>query len=77
MIAAYVLVQTEVGKAAVVVAALRDLPGVSEAAGLAGPYDVILRTEARSIDELGRRVVSRIQVLDGVQRTVTCPIIPV
>jgi DNA-binding Lrp family transcriptional regulator len=77
MIAAYVLVQTEVGKAAVVVAALRDLPGVSEAASLAGPYDVILRTEAGSIDELGRRVVSRIQVLDGVQRTVTCPIIPV
>jgi DNA-binding Lrp family transcriptional regulator len=77
MIAAYVLIQTEVGEAAVVVAALRDLPGISDAASVAGPYDVIVRTEARSIDELGRLVVSRIQVLDGVGRTVTCPIIPV
>jgi len=76
MIAAYVLIQTEVGKAAAVVAALRDLPGASDAASVAGPYDVIVRTEARNIDELGRLVVSRIQVLDGVGRTLTCPIIP-
>jgi DNA-binding Lrp family transcriptional regulator len=76
VIAAYVLIQTEVGKAPAVVAALRDLPGVSGAASVAGPYDVILRTEARSIDELGRRVVSRIQIVDGVRHTVTCPIIP-
>jgi DNA-binding Lrp family transcriptional regulator len=75
MIAAYVLIQTEVGKAAAVVAALRSLPGVSDAASLAGPYDVILRAEARSIDELGRLVVSRIQALGGVARTTTCPII--
>jgi DNA-binding Lrp family transcriptional regulator len=75
MIAAYVLIQTEVGTAAAVVAALRDLPGVSAAASLAGPYDVIVRTEARNIDELGRLVVSRIQGFAGVARTTTCPII--
>jgi hypothetical protein len=38
-----------------------DLPGVSAAASVAGPYDVILRAEARTIDRLGRLVVSRIQ----------------
>ena len=75
MIAAYVLIQTEVGKAAAVVAAFRGVPGLSDAASVAGPYDVIARVEARNIDELARLVISRIQALDGVARTLTCPII--
>jgi DNA-binding Lrp family transcriptional regulator len=75
VIAAYVLIQTEVGKAAIVAAALRDLPGVSETASVAGPYDVIARAEARDIDELGKLVASGVQVLDGVTRTVTCTVV--
>lgn len=46
MIAAYFLIQTQAGKAALVAAALRDLPGVLETASLAGPYDVIARAQA-------------------------------
>jgi hypothetical protein len=46
VIAAYILIQTETGKAAVVAAALRDLPGVWDTASLAGPYDVIARAQA-------------------------------
>ena len=75
MIAAYILIQTETGKAAVVAAALRDLPGVSDTASLAGPYDVIARAQAPGIDELARLVTSRVQALDGVSRTMTCPVI--
>jgi DNA-binding Lrp family transcriptional regulator len=75
MIAAYVLIQTEVGQAAEVAAALRDLPGVSEAVSVTGPYDVIARAEARNIDELARLIVSRVQVLGGVARTLTCPVV--
>jgi DNA-binding Lrp family transcriptional regulator len=75
VIAAYVLIQTEVGKAAIVAGALRDVPGVSETASLAGPYDVIARAEARDIDELGKLVASGVQVLDGVTRTVTCTVV--
>ena len=75
MIAAYILIQAEAGKAAIVAAALRDLPGVSEAASLAGPYDVIARAQARDIDELGKLVTSRVQALDGVKRTMSCPVI--
>jgi DNA-binding Lrp family transcriptional regulator len=52
VIAAYVLIQTEVGRAAIVAAALRELPGVSETASVAGPYDVLARAGARDIDEL-------------------------
>jgi DNA-binding Lrp family transcriptional regulator len=75
LIAAYVLIETEVGHAARVAAALRDVPGVSEAASVTGPYDVIVRVEARNIDELGRLVVSRVQAVGGVARTMTCPVI--
>ena len=75
MIAAYILIQTEVGKAAVVAAALGGLPGVLEAASVAGPYDVIARAQAQDIDELAKLAASRVQTLDGVTRTISCPVI--
>jgi len=75
VIAAYILIQTEAGKAAIVAAALRELPGVSETASLAGPYDVIARAQARNIDELAKLVTSRVQALDGVSRTMSCPVV--
>ena len=75
MIAAYILIQTEAGQAAAVAAALRDLPGVSETATLAGPYDVMARAQARDIDELAKLVTSQVQALDGVSRTMSCPVV--
>ena len=75
MIAAYILIQAEAGKAAMVAAALRDLPGVSETASVAGPYDVIARAQAWDIDELGRLVATRVRALDGVTRTLTCTVV--
>ena len=74
MIVAYILIQTEAGKAAVVAAALGGLPGVVEAASVAGPYDVIARAQARDIDELAKLAASRVQALDGVTRTMSCPV---
>jgi hypothetical protein len=73
VIAAHILMQTEPGKAATVAVALRDLPGVSETASLAGPYDVIARAQAGNIDQLAKLVTSQIQALDGVSRTMSCP----
>ena len=74
VIAAYILIQTQVGKAAVVTAALGGLPGVLEAASVAGPYDVIARAQVRDIDELAELAASRVQALDGVTRTMSCPV---
>ena len=74
-VSAYILIQTEVGKASAVVQAVRPLPGVVQADDVTGPYDVILRTEADSIDELGRMVVSQVQLVDGITRTLTCPVV--
>jgi DNA-binding Lrp family transcriptional regulator len=75
VVAADILIQTEAGQAANVAAALPDWPGVSEAASLAGPYDVIARAQARAIDELAKLVTSQVQALDGVNRTMSCPVV--
>jgi DNA-binding Lrp family transcriptional regulator len=72
MLSAYVLILTEVGKVAHVGQALSDLDGVQVAEDVTGPYDVIARIQASSLDQLGRLVVSRIQMVDGVTRTLTC-----
>jgi DNA-binding Lrp family transcriptional regulator len=74
VIAAYILIQAGASQAAIVAAALRDVPGVSEAASLAGPYDVIARAQAQDLDQLARLVTSRVQALDGVRQTMTCPV---
>jgi len=72
---AYVLIQTEVGKAATVARQVGAIDGVLVADDVTGPYDVIARAEARSVDELGQLVVSQVQQIDGITRTVTCPVV--
>ena len=74
-ISAYVLIQTEVGKAESVAVSVRKIGGVTSADGVTGPYDVIVRTEAPSLDELGKLVVSQIQAVEGITRTFTCPVV--
>jgi nitrate reductase NapAB chaperone NapD len=74
MLSAYVLIQTEVGKVAHVAQALRELDGVEMAEDLAGPY-VIAMVQAPGLDQLGKLVASRIQLVDGVTRTLTCAVI--
>jgi DNA-binding Lrp family transcriptional regulator len=72
---AYILIQTEVGKAAAVASAVRDTAGVTDAEDVTGPYDVIVRAEADSVDDLGKLVVARIQAIEGITRTLTCPVV--
>ncbi|HET9769580.1 MAG TPA: Lrp/AsnC ligand binding domain-containing protein [Acidimicrobiia bacterium] len=72
---AYVLIQTEVGKAAQVASEVRKIDGVKSADDVTGPYDVIVNAEADSVDELGKMVVSRVQLVEGITRTLTCPVV--
>ena len=75
MIEAYVLVQTEIGKPPQVAAELGRIHGVGTADVLTGPYDVIVRVEATDVDALGKLVVTKIQAVEGVTRTLTCPVV--
>lgn len=70
---AFILINTEPGRAAQVVEKLRGLHGVDFASDIAGPYDVIVRASSSTIDALGKVVVAGIQQVDGVTRTLTCP----
>jgi DNA-binding Lrp family transcriptional regulator len=74
-VSAYILIQTEVGKAAQVASEVRQIDGVVSAEDVTGPYDVIVRSEAASVDDLGKMVVSRVQLIDGITRTLTCPVV--
>jgi DNA-binding Lrp family transcriptional regulator len=75
VVQAYILIQTEVGKAAQVAKEVRDITGVTDAEDVTGPYDVIVRAEAKNVDELGKLVVARIQAVEGITRTLTCPVV--
>ena len=75
VVQAYILIQTDVGKAAEVATAIAQVKGVTMAEDVTGPYDVIVRAEASSVDELGRLVVARIQGVTGITRTLTCPVV--
>ena len=75
MVHAYILIQTEVGKAAQVAKTISEITGVIQAEDVTGPYDVIVRAEAETVDELGRLVVARVQSVDGITRTLTCPVV--
>ena len=58
MVQAYILVQTEVGKAADVARRIGGIKGVTLAEDVTGPYDVIVRAEAGNVDDLGKLVVT-------------------
>ncbi len=75
MVQAYILVQTEVGKAAAVAAEIAGIVGVISAEDVTGPYDVIVRAEAEDVDRLGQLVVARVQGVGGITRTLTCPVV--
>ena len=77
MVQAYVLIQSEVGKAALVAEAIAGIPGVTMAEDVTGPYDVIARVEARTVDELGKLVIAKIQDVPGITRTLTCTVVHV
>jgi len=74
-VCAYVLIQAEVGKSAQVAQEIGQIEGIVAAENVTGPYDVIVRADAESVDELGRMVVSKMQLIDGITRTTTCQVV--
>ncbi len=75
MVRAYVLIQTDSGKAADVANGIRAIGGVMSTEAVTGPYDVVVFVEAEDVDALGQLVVTAIQPVDGIVRTLTCPVI--
>ena len=69
---AYVLVQIRTSSIHEVVANLRRLKGIKEAFMTFGPYDAIAIVEAEDRSHMARIVNIDIQVIPGVEKTLTC-----
>ena len=74
MVEAFVLIQTEVGRAEVIAKQVAELAGVVSSEYVTGPYDVVVRVAAHTLDELKSAVVPSVQQVSGITRTLTCPI---
>ena len=73
-IQAYILIQTEEGKSSSVTKSVTAIAGVTIAESVTGPYDVIMRAEAASMEDLGKSVLAKVQAIPGITRTLTCPV---
>ena len=68
---AYILIETQVGKARDVVTALRSLSGVPSADIITGDFDIIAQVEATDMVSMADLVTGRVQSIPGVIRTIT------
>jgi DNA-binding Lrp family transcriptional regulator len=71
---AYIFLQVHVGTDARVARSVAELPGVTSVDVVTGPHDVVVRAEADSLDELGKIVLRPMSEVEGIIRTLTCPI---
>ncbi|WP_072687521.1 AsnC family transcriptional regulator [Rhodococcus marinonascens] len=68
---AFILIQTEVGKAAAIASEIMTIAGVRTAEDVVGPYDVVVvRVSAGEVHP----VVQGIRRVSGITRTLTCDI---
>jgi hypothetical protein len=74
VVEAFMLIQTEVGRAEVIAKQLAALPGVLSAEYVTGPYDVVVRIGADTPKDLQDNVATSVQQVTGITRTLTCPI---
>lgn len=76
MIEAFVLVQVDVTVGRKVGDEIARIPGVKLSQVVTGPYDVVVRIEADTMELIGK-LIDEIQKITGVTRTLTCPVIRV
>jgi DNA-binding Lrp family transcriptional regulator len=75
MLRAYLLIQTEIGRAANVARDLGAISGIMDVSAVDGPYDVIAVAEAEGVDDLGCLIMEKVQAVAGLNRMLTCPVV--
>jgi DNA-binding Lrp family transcriptional regulator len=75
VVQAYILIQTEVGRARDVAGAIGRVDGIVRVDAVTGPYDVIVLAESQNVDDLGKMIVSAVQMVPGITRTLTCSVV--
>ena len=70
-VGAFIFVETRQGKAIEICGEVKKIKGVRSAHAVTGPYDIIVLVEGDDVNELGEFIVSQIQSIPGVLRTMT------
>lgn len=71
-VSAYVFVNVGSGKAINAISSIRKVKGVRQAHLVTGLHDIIAYVQSPDVDSLGKMVVTKIQKVPGVDRTITC-----
>ena len=69
---AFVLIETAMGKTKEVYSALQKLEAIKSVDTVTGPYDIITTVEGDDLNIIASLVTSKIHVVPGIIRTVTC-----
>ena len=72
---AYVLIEGAAGRIHKILEELKAVPEVKSCEAVTGQFDIIARIEAADINALGRVSYAKIQMIEGVLRTITCNVI--
>ncbi|MDA8161748.1 MAG: Lrp/AsnC ligand binding domain-containing protein [Desulfobacteraceae bacterium] len=72
---AYILINTQIGKTAEVARNLSEMPEVRHLDIIMGPYDIIAEVETESHDALSHIVMHKMQTIDAIRHTMTCPVV--
>lgn len=73
---AYILINTRIGKTQEIARKLADMEEVKRLDVIMGPYDIIAEVETDSHESLAHVVMQRLQALDDIRHTMTCPVVP-
>ena len=75
MIAAYILIEARAGGLEEAAENIGDIKGLRSIEAVTGPYDAIAYAEAPTSDDLAKMVVSELQKVEGIQKTLTCMVV--
>ena len=67
----YLLVNSDLGKEIELIKELQDIPSVTEAHLIYGNYDIILKMQGESMDQLKEIITAKIRRNDKVRSTLT------
>lgn len=73
--AAYVPIEAAPRKPLQACAKIARIPGVKSAHLVTGPYHIIALVEAKDPGAIGKLVMSRIQAVAGIEKTITCVVV--